>query len=233
MVRPRSLRVGPGVRTDLRHHPVPPAPKARSNLTGDFTTWPRELWASLSALPSFKLADGSGPALQQTVVRLCGDAAALYVRFDCDDLDIWATFTQRDDPIYNEEVVEVFIAPSADDPTRYYEFEVSPAGVLFDGRVFNPTSTRADLVVDEKWNCPGLRWSAGREDPAHRWWATLAIPWAAIAPESHPPHLCRANFYRIERPRDGAPEFSGWSPTLTDPADFHQPVRFGLLTLPF
>src|SRR6185436_6791822 len=129
------------------------------------------------------------------VVRLCCDAAGLYVRFDCDDRDIWATFTQRDDPIYNEEAVEVFIAPGVDDPIQYYEFEVSPAGVLLDARVLNPTSTRADLVVDEKWNCPGLRWSAGCEESASHWCATLAIPWATIAQEGHRPDLWRANFY--------------------------------------
>ena len=231
MVWARGLGTEPAVRANPPDYTVPLAPKAWSNLTGDLAAWPPEIWAGLPTLPPFQLADGSGPALQQTAVRLCCDAAALYVRFDCNDRDIWATFTQRDDPIYTEEVVEVFIAPGADDPTRYYEFEVSPAGVLFDGRVFNPTSTRADLVVDEKWNCPGLRWSAGCQDLERSWWATLAIPWAAIAPEGHRPHLWRANFYRIERPRDGTTEFSGWSPTLTDPADFHQPARFGRLTL--
>jgi len=46
-----------------------------------------------------------------------------------------------------------------------------------------------------------------------------------------PLFLWRGNLYRIERPRDGEPEFSAWSPTLTRPADFHQPARFGTLEL--
>ncbi len=194
---------------------------------------PAEAWADVPALPPFRLADGSRLAIHQTVARACCDAVALYVRFECDDPDIWAAFTHRDDPIYDEEVVEVFIAAGEDDPIRYYEFEISPAGVLFDGRVHNPTSTRADLVVDEKWNCPGIRWAAERDDPAHRWSARLAIPWAGITPDGAPPPVCRANFYRIERPRGRAPEFSCWSPTLTDPADFHKPASFGFLHLPF
>lgn len=220
--------------TDLPHLQVPLAPSAGFALTGHFARLPAEMWAEVATLPPFRLADGSGPALQQTAVRVCCDAAALYVRFECDDHDIWATYTQRDDPIYDEEVVEVFITPGADDPIRYYEFEVSPAGVLFDGRAYNPTSTRADLAVDETWNCPGIRWAGERDDLANRWWAALAIPWAAITPDGAlaRPRLCRANFYRIERPRDGAPEFSCWSPTLTEPADFHKPARFGFLHLP-
>jgi Carbohydrate-binding family 9 len=210
---------------DVPHSTVPPAPGAALDL--DDT----DAWDKVARLPPFILADGSGPAVQQTVVRVCRDAAALYVRFDCEDRDIWGTYTQRDDPIYDEEVVEMFIAPGARGPVHYLEFEVSPDGVLLDARVYNPTSTRADLQVEVEWLCPGVRWAAGRDDAAHHWWAALAVPWAAVAPDARPPELCRANFYRIERPRGDAPEYSCWSPTLTEPADFHKPQRFGLLVL--
>jgi hypothetical protein len=128
-------------------------------------------------------------------------------------------------------VVEVFLGAGEANLVRYYEFEVSPNGVLLDASVYNPTSERADLDVDFSWNCPGLRWQAGRDDAARRWWAILAIPWAAVAPPGNLPLLWRGNFYRIERPRDAEPEFSGWSPTMTEPADFHKPAYFGILEL--
>jgi hypothetical protein len=153
------------------------------------------------------------------------------VRFDCDDRDIWGTYTQRDEPIYDQEVVEVFIAVGQEDPVRYYEFEVSPNGVLFDAAIYNPTSQRRDLVADAAWDCPGLRWQAGRDDARQIWWAILVIPWQAIKPPGDLPALWRANFYRIERPRDAEPEFSAWSPTMTEPADFHKPAYFGTLVL--
>ena len=185
-------------------------------------------------LPPFTLADGSGPALQQTAVRLAWDEAALHVRFDCADRDAWGTFTGRDDPIYEEEAVEVFLAPGAADPARYFEFEVSPKGTLFDAVISNPDSDRATMRADPAWDCPGLRWEAGSGAATQDWWATLAIPWESLAPsipEAPLPEVWRANFYRIERPRDGEAEFSGWSPTLTAPADFHKPARFGRLSL--
>jgi hypothetical protein len=187
-------------------------------------------------VPAFGLltrAVGDGPPEQATTVRVCHDGAILYVRFDCEDRDAWGTFTHRDDPIYQEEAVELFLAPGAEDPTHYYEFELSPRGVLFDATIHNPTSQRADMTADPAWNCPDIAWAAGREGlVSQNWWAALAIPWASIAPPSTSlPRLWRANFYRIERPRDGAPEFSCWSPTLTDPADFHKPARFGALEL--
>lgn len=194
----------------------------------DWVTWD---WDAVPALPALLLADGSGPAGQGTVIRVCGDAQALYVRFDCDDRDIWGTYTQRDEPIYDEEVVELFIAAGENDPIRYFEFQVSPNGVLFDARIVNPTSERRDLAVDVAWDCPGIRWHAQRDDQAQHWWAALAIPWVSISPSGPLSAVWRANFYRIERPRDAAPEFSCWSPTMTDPADFHKPGRFGTLEL--
>jgi hypothetical protein len=191
-------------------------------------------WDEIPPLPPFQLADGGGEAGLQTRVRLCWDELALQVRFDCMDLDAWGTFRQRNDPVYQEEAVEVFLAPGEAAPVRYFEFEVSPLGTLFDATIHNPTSRRADMTGDPSWDCPGLRWAAGpgtsRED-RQDWWAWLAIPWSAVSPSPEPPRIWRANFYRIERPRGGEPEFSGWSPTLTRPADFHKPARFGFLEL--
>lgn len=187
------------------------------------------MWEGLVPITPLWLADGTEPAPQSTVVRVCADETALYVRFDCRDRDIWGTFTRRDEPIYNEEVVEVFVAAGTDDPINYFEFQVSPNGVLFDGAANNPTFTRDNLRVDETWDCPGIQWAAGRNDKAQHWWGAMAIPWAGITKVGNKPEHCRANFYRIERPHDGAVEYSCWSPTLTDPADFHKPPRFGFL----
>lgn len=200
-------------------------------------------WERIPSLPTLLLADGSGPARQQTQVRLVADADALYVRFDCADRDIWATYTERDDPIYDEEVVEVFLAPGAAVPGRYVEIEVSPAGVLFDALVDNPPGRPKVVGVDVEWSCRGIGWVAERDDVANHWAATLVLPWRSVAvacgaaacgstADSADHLVWRANFYRIERPRDGVAEFSCWSPTLTEPANFHRPERFGTLAVP-
>lgn len=192
-------------------------------------------WPDVEPLTPFVLADGSGRAEQQTLARVCHDGTALYVRYECADRDIWATMTQRDDPIYQEEVVEVFLAPGSDDPTHYLEFEVSPDGVVFDTIVHNPGVT-APIELDLAWDCPDLRWGALRDDANDRWEAYFVIPFAAALealglPREPLPTTWRANFFRIERPRDGADELSCWSPPLTDPVQFHTPSRFGRLGL--
>ena len=206
---------------------VPGAPSGWDK-DADLVTWS---WEGVPPLSPFILADGSSPAGQQTEARVCYDPEALYVRFDCKDRDIWGTFANRNDPIFDEEVVEVFLGPGEADPLRYFEFELSPNGVLFDAQIYNPTSQRSELEWDESWNCPGIRWRASRDDAADHWSAVIVIPWMAVAPPGDLPSLWRANFYRIERPRDAEPEFSCWSPTMTDPADFHKPGYFGVLEL--
>ena len=190
-------------------------------------TWP---WTELAPLPPFLLADGSGPAQQQTAARLCHADGVLHVHFDCADRDIWGTYTRRDEPIYDEEAVELFIGAGAADPVDYFEFEVSPNGVLLDTTIHNPTSLRADMQADFAWDCPGIQWHAARDDTRQRWQAWLSVPLASLV-DGPLPSQWRANLYRIERPRDGAAEFSCWSPTLTVRADFHKPARFGFLDL--
>ena len=213
-------------------------------------------WERAAALGAFVLADGSGAASQATAVRIASGRRAFYVRFECADRDAWGTYRHRNDPIYREEAVEVFLAPGEAPPRHYWELEVSPLGVLFAARIEHPTGRRADMVADTSWECPGLEWRAGpagtgRDEPSGEcrmgtlpvrwpdvlperpasqdWWAELAIPWAALGGRTA--GRWRANFYRIERPRGGEAELSCWSPTYTDPPDFHRPERFGVLEL--
>ena len=179
---------------------------------------------------SLRLSESGGAPEQSTAVHVCHTASALLVRFDCRDRDIWSTYERRDDPVWKEEAVEVFVSLGDEDPREYFELEVSPAGVLFDALVSNPTSRREDLVADTRWDCPGIRWGARIVTGEPRWVAALAIPWSGIGARGAP-RTCRANFYRIERPRDGEAEYSAWSPTLARPADFHKPSSFGRLVL--
>jgi len=186
------------------------------------------IWTRVPALSLSRAEDGAVPD-QATTVRVAHDAGALLVRFDCDDRDIWATHVDRDAPLWEEEAVELFVAPGGDDPAGYLEFEVNPLGTVFDARVVNPRGRRDSMRVDASWNAAGLNVAVSR--PSLRSWRVeLAIPWSDLC-AGDPPRVWRANFFRIERPHDAAAEFSCWSPTFTRPADFHKPALFGTLIL--
>lgn len=180
-------------------------------------------------LTGFRLADGSAAAQWETAVQIDWDDRELRLRFDCEDDDAWGTHQERDAPLWQEEVVELFIAPGSDDPHEYFEIEMSPSGVLFDARVSNPTGRRADLRVDTSWDCPGICWRTGPGTSRQNWWAELALPWQSLVSSGTPPEIFRLNLFRVERPRGGRTEFSAWSAPWTHPADFHQPRCFGRL----
>ena len=206
-------------------HRVPHAPISRVGpVEGTFPS--ADAWDSVPALSLSRAQDGADP-LYPTRVRVLDDGSRLFVRFDCADSDVWATHTKRDAPLWEEEVVEVFLAAGRGVPTRYFEIEVNPLGALFDAIVLSPDGRRSTMSVDPSWDPPGIAVRVSRVAP-DGWSAEVALPWGDCFPGATPAVL-RANFFRVERPRNGAAEFSSWSPTWADPADFHRPEYFGIL----
>ncbi|MEM8929849.1 MAG: carbohydrate-binding family 9-like protein [Acidobacteriota bacterium] len=196
------------------------------------------------------------PVRWPTRVGLARDGEHLIVRFRCRDDRRWATHSSRDAPLWEEEVVEIFLAPGATTPTRYVEIEVNPLGALFDAVVDNPDGNpdgrRDSLRVDTSWDCPEIAWRADalHDAPtadadgttsAEPWSVELIVPWRGVldglgVTSPTVPSIWRANAYRVERPAGpGAAqddvEYSAWSPTWRDPADFHVPERFGVWVL--
>jgi hypothetical protein len=216
---------------------VVPRIAARVPIDGDLNKPP---WTGL-APTALAASHGRDPgnasrSVQPTALRVCHDGERLYVAFDCADLDVWGTFRGRNERIYDEEVVEAFLAPGRD-ARRYFELESSPRGAYWEGIIDNPDGRRATMRTDLDWVCVG--WERAirvrgtldvRDDVDEGWSAEWAIPFAALG--AAPPRAgerWRGNFYRIDRPNGSAPELSAWAPTHADPAEFHLPARFGVL----
>jgi hypothetical protein len=168
---------------------------------------------------------GAAPRLK-TAVRVGQRGGDLCVRFDGRDDGVVASLTQRDGPLWQEDVFEVFLCPE-DPPRVYYEFEVNPLGTLFDARVSSPDLARSTMRAETAWDCTGFAARVTRG--SGRWSASLRIPLAQLCAGAVPT-LWRANFYRIDR--GTVDEYSAWSPTWADPPDFHVPELFGVLQLP-
>ncbi len=184
---------------------------------------------SVSLVP-FVLADGSGPPREGTEVQLSRCPMGLHVFFRCRDRDVWGNYRGRDEPLWEEEAVEIFLAPGLEDPAQYFEFEFNPFGAIFDAIVENPYGDRTGMRVDARWNCEGIEARARLEPALPGWSVDVTIPWKGLSLDE-PPDAWRANFFRIERPRGETHEFSAWSSPRTDPPDFHRPRRFGRLRL--
>ena len=184
----------------------------------------RDAARPLAELPAIHLRDtvSGAPPQQGTSVRAAWDVEELRVHFHAEDTHAWATMTERDAPLYEEEVVEVFLDP-AGDLESYFEIEVNPLNAVLDLVL---RKNRSGYVKDFAWRCEGLRTAVSKSAAA--WSADLAIPFRSIA--AAPPQVgdCwRVNFCRIDRPPGVPRELSAWSPTGR--ANFHTPERFGIL----
>lgn len=193
-------------------------PGAFAELTADPAA---QIWRDRAPIELLETISGSVP-LQRTLVRIGSTADEFRVLFEAHDIEPWATLTARDAPLYTEEVCEVFIDPVGD-LKCYFEIEVNPLNAVMDLVV---RRNRSGWKKDFAWQCEDLR-SEVRRTP-HGWCAELAIPFRSLTAEPPQPGATwRANFYRIDRPRDRERELSAWSPTLRP--NFHTPERFGVV----
>ena len=128
----------------------------------------------------------------------------------------------RDDALWEEEVVEVFLDPFGDS-LCYFEIEINPLNTVTDLFI---RRTWTGLKRDLRWNCEGLVTACGTL--AYGWVAAFQIPFASLG-DCHPSRspVWRVNFSRIDRPKDQPRELSAWSPTRVN--SFHVPGRFGFL----
>jgi hypothetical protein len=176
-----------------------------------------------------RATDGLAPHLATNIAPYF-DERFLTVVFSMTDDAMVATYYEHDAPLYEEDVVELFLAPERLE--EYFEIEVSPVGTVFDARIASPDGVRATMRVDRDWNCIGIYTAARRvteRDGMTSVDIVVRIPFAALERETpRGGETWRANFFRIDR-SPGRDEFSAWQPTMKTPADFHVTAVFGTL----
>ena len=194
------------------------------------------IWSDASAIDW-------GPEPYRTRFRAGWDPLALHVRFDAIDDGPWHTMTARDDHIWEEEVVEIFL--DADGSGRNYaELEINPINVVCDLRVESPWPSLKSLTA---WDWNGMTTAVVPLPNTHGtiegWTALARLPWMglrslypapAVALPPRSGQSWRFNIFRIKRP--GGPQnphqravLAAWSkpsgPSFHDPAAF-QTLRF-------
>ena len=178
-----------------------------------------------------------GPAPYPTRFRALWSDEGLYLRFDATDPSPWHTMTKRDEQLWDEEVVEIFLDPDRSG-RDYYELEMNPANVVCDLRMISPWP---DKKGDIDWNLAGLETRVGALGAVARprgWTATAFLPWRGlgalpsatkVALPPKPGDAWRFNVFRIKRPGGKArPEkdavFAAWSPPSVK--SFHDAAAF-------
>ncbi|MBT9556450.1 MAG: carbohydrate-binding family 9-like protein [Myxococcales bacterium] len=198
-------------------------------------------WAAAAESTVLPRPDGKPlAAAMATRVRTTWDEKALYVAFLSTDASMQTRYEKRDDELWNDDVVEVYLDPDGDGKD-YLELQVSPKNVVFDA-LFASRRT-PDWKIARSFDLPGLETAVaagalpnfGQTRPTVDGWVTeIAIPWAGLAkagvtgaPKTGA--LFRANFFRKDLPGDFA-HLAAWSPVSDDArADFHNLERMGSL----
>ena len=189
-------------------------------------------WAAAPAVQFIFPWEFQTGAKQKTTARLLWDDDYLYVGYECQDTDIVALRTERDEPTYLDDAVEFFVNPKPSQTTVYFGLEMNARGVLYDY-----------LMVDSKYafkrfNMQGVLLASfirgtlnARGDEDQGWSLEVAIPWAnfeELAKRPTPGTIWRANLNRWDGV-DPNRRLSMWSDPVQAQPNPHAPARFGQL----
>ncbi len=182
----------------------------------------------------------------ETRVKMLWDESFLYIGANMQEPHLWATLTEHDCVIFQDNDFEIFIDPDGD-CHNYFEIEINALNTTWDLHL--PKPYRDKGTARNEWEIPGFRSQAtlhgSLNDPTDTddgWTLETAIPWAALqefAGVGLPPlpgDIWRINFSRVEWDLNVAegtyhkvpdrPEHNWvWSPMGV--VDMHRPERWG------
>lgn len=119
------------------------------------------VWAQAKPLSAFELV-GDGPVTQQTHARVLCDGDRLFIGVVCDETHmkqkdgggLLARVTKRDGSVWNDDCIEIFIAPRPGHPD-YFQVIAGAGGGVYDGKGKDPSfDTQVDTAVtlnDRSW----------------------------------------------------------------------------------
>ena len=188
----------------------------------------------------------------RTRAKLLWDADRFYIAAQLEEPDVWATLTERDAVMFNDNDFEVFIDPDGD-THAYGELEINALGTVWDLMLLRPYRDGGPAI--NAWDIAGLQAAVDvrgtLNTPGDRdegWTVEIALPWRVLAEaaagkrQPKPGDQWRVNFSRVAwqvetrdgrytkrlDPASGKPVAADnwvWSPQGA--IDMHMPERWG------
>lgn len=183
------------------------------------------LWRHVPGGAFVDVVTGEQPFLS-TEMRVCrsDELRRLFFLFDCEDDEVCSTFRMHDEPIYREDVCELFIA-DRNDLSTYIELEASPYAVRFDGVI--SYSDEGARRLNMSYDING--WKIERaidEKTGHRLYL-WSIPYDAFRCPPKAGKSWRFNAFRIDHHSKRGMALQAWQ--KTGEPNFHVPSAFGYL----
>ncbi|RXZ80635.1 carbohydrate-binding family 9-like protein [Paenibacillaceae bacterium] len=145
---------------------------------------------------------------KRTRVKMLWDEQYFYFGAEMEENEIWATLTERDSVIFQDNDFEIFIDPDGD-THNYYEFEINALNTVWDLLLVKPYRDGGPCV--NGWDISGLQTAVHIDGtlndpsvPSRAWSVEVAIPWKILrecAPDNRPPlpgEFWRVNFSRVQ-----------------------------------
>jgi hypothetical protein len=171
----------------------------------------------------------AAPPQRQAAARAIWTTRALCVRFTCRQAEPLIINPEPDTRhktrgLWERDVCEIFIAPDARTPERYFEFEAAPTGEWLDLAIHQMPDAR-----ETNWDYHSGMTTATRIE-ADTVTIALRIHWQALGLTPQTNTRYRANLFRCVG--TGATRgYLAWQPTHTPEPGFHVPQAFGWLEL--
>ncbi len=171
----------------------------------DESSWKKVYWSE-----DFVNIDGKHRPKPKfkTRVKMLWDDDYFYFGAELEEPHVWATLTDRDSIIYQDNDFEIFIDPDGDSH-NYYELEINALNTVWDLFLVKPYRDGGPAI--HGWDIKGLKTAVYVDgtlnNPADKdkgWSVEIAIPWEALieaAPYKRKPgpgDQWRVNFSRVE-----------------------------------
>lgn len=194
----------------------------------DVSDFENEIWRECQPITIEHYWSGEpAPSSRHAEARICWSGEALHVRFVCAQQEPLIVSenprtTSKTLGLWDRDVCEIFLAPDAANPWRYFEFEAAPTGEWVDlGITITATGRETD------WEFSSGLTTAAKLD-GERLCVGMRIPWSEAIPKPEAGEEWRVNLFRCVGP-ESPDRYLAWLPTRTPEPAFHVPEAFGWL----
>ena len=160
-----------------------PRASTAPNINGDLS---KEFWRNAPWSDDFVDIEGDVKPRPtwRTRMKMLWDDSHLYIAAELTEPNVWATITQHDAVIFQDNDFEVFIDPDGDNH-EYYELELNALNTTWDLRLVKPYRDGGPAL--NEWEIDGMQTAVKVDGVLNDasvvdkgWTVEIALPWKAL-----------------------------------------------------